>query len=161
MEKRRDFSFSVRQAKPKDASQIQNLINFYAKEGLLLPRSLAQIYSYIRDYYVACSHEDQKIIGCVALHVTWEDIGELRSLAVHQDYKNKRVGENLVYRVIEEARLLELEKIFVLTFSPDFFKKFGFKSINKEELPQKVWQDCLNCPHFPNCKEESLLYSLR
>lgn len=147
--------FTFRKAKPSDAVQIHELINFYAKEGLLLPVSLNKLYDNIRDFWV-CEKEG-KIVGCAALHITWEDLAEIRSLAVAPEYHGKGIGKTLVNLCRREAAELNIKKVFVLTYQVEFFKKLGFREIDKSLLPHKVWTDCLNCPKFPTCDETAMI----
>lgn len=148
----------IRKAKPKDAVSIHGLINFYAKEGLLLPVSLNNLYDNIRDFWVY--ERNGQILGCCALHITWEDLAEIRSLAVKREAHGRGIGKKLVLRCLEEAKELELKKVFVLTYQVEFFKKLGFKEIDKTLLPHKVWTDCLNCPKFPTCDETAMIKHL-
>ena len=145
----------IRKAKIKDIKQIQKLINFFAAEGLMLPRSINEIYENIRDFWVYV--EERRILGCLALHISWEDLAEIKSLAVEKSYHNKGIGYQLVNISIKEAKELGAGKIFVLTYLPNYFKKFGFSRISHKQLPHKIWADCINCPRFPDCKETALI----
>lgn len=144
----------LRKAKLSDAKKIQNLAKIFSDKEEMLPRSLISIYENIRDFFVY--EDNEKIIGVCALHVCWEDLAEIRTLAVLSDYQKKGIGKKLIEECLEEANKLEIKKVFTLTYKPDFFKKFNFKDIDKNELPHKVWQDCLNCPKFPDCDEKAL-----
>ncbi len=148
----------LRKAKPKDMVRVHELINLYAKEGLLLPVSLNSLYDNVRDFWVF--EVDGKIVGCSALHITWEDLAEIRSLAVEPSFRGKGIGKKLVEACLEEARSLEIKRVFVLTYQVEFFKKLGFGEIEKGLLPHKVWTDCLNCPKFPNCDETAMIKEL-
>ncbi|GAB6077411.1 N-acetyltransferase [Hydrogenobaculum acidophilum] len=141
----------IRKAKIKDAPYIHELINDYAKEGVLLPRSLSSIYENIRDFFVAIDNE--KVVGACALHIVWEDLAEIKSLAVIKDYIKKGIGKALVEKCLEEAAYYNIKTVFVLTYQVDFFKKMGFKLIQKETLPHKIWGECINCSKFPSCDE--------
>ena len=149
---------AIRKAKPKDAVAIHELINFYAKEGLLLPVSLNNLYDNIRDFWVY--EQKGEILGCCALHITWEDLAEIRCLAVKREAQKRGIGKSLVLRCLEEAKEFELKRVFVLTYQVEFFKKLGFKEIDKNLLPHKVWTDCLNCPKFPTCDETAMIKTL-
>lgn len=131
------------------------MINYFAKDVKVLPRALSYIYENIRDFWVV--EDDREIIGCVALHIIWEDLAEIKSLVVKQSYHGQGIGSKLVKVAIKEAGEYEVKKIFVLTYIPEYFFKFGFKPIDKSELPHKIWADCINCPKFPDCKEEALI----
>ena len=121
-------------------------------------RSLAELYEDIRDFTVV--EEEGRIVGCCALHIIWEDLGEIRSLAVAGDSEGKGWGSQLVQACIDEARELALVKLIALTVSPDFFIRQGFQMIDKAEVPQKIWSECFHCPRFPNCNEEALILRL-
>jgi len=144
----------LRKAKLKDAVGIYSLINSYAKEGLLLPRSLNSIYENIRDFWVY--EEEGQIVGCSALHVVWEDLAEIKSLAVMESMKGKGIGTALVQACLKEAKELGVKRVFVLTYALDFFEKLGFHTISKESLPHKVWGECINCVKFPSCDETAM-----
>ena len=148
----------IRKAKAREAEEIKKLIDYYAQKNEMLPRSLSEIYENLRDYWVW--EEKKKIVGCVALHVSWIDLGEIKSLAVARNYTRRGIGTALVEKCLEEAKVLGLKKLFVLTYKPEFFKKKGFKLIDKEELPSKIWSECVRCVKFPNCNEIALSYYL-
>ncbi len=152
-------NITLRKAKVKDAKEIYHLINEFAKKGIMLPRSLQSIYEHIRDFFVI--EKDKKIIATCALCIFGEDLGEIRSLAVRENYHKMGLGTKLVKVCIKEAKELGLKKIFTLTYQVEFFKKLGFKVVDKETLPQKIWKDCLYCPKFPNCDETALIYDLK
>ena len=145
----------LRKAKPSDVPAIKELVNHYAAEGFLLPRSLSDIYENIRNYWVA--EEKGRLFACVSLQVCWEDMAEIRSLAVAKSAQRQGWGRALVERGLAEAGELGLKRVFTLTFLPEFFEKLGFVGIEKEKLPQKIWKDCLACQHFPDCKEEAMV----
>lgn len=148
----------IRKAKIQDIKQIQKLINTFAKKDLMLPRSLNELYENIRDFWVI--DENKKIVACCALHISWDDLAEIKSLAVQKNKHHHGLGTNLVLTCINEARGLGAKRIFALTFKPEFFKKLGFKKISHASLPHKIWAECINCTKFPNCKEVALLKKL-
>ena len=148
----------IRKAKIAEAKTIQKLINSFAKEGKLLPRSLSEIYDNLRDFFVF--EEDGRILGVCALHICWEDLAEIRSLAVQEDAWRKGVGRQLVEVCLKEAKELGVKKVFLLTYIPSFFRKLGFSEVDKATLPHKIWGDCLRCPKFPYCDEVALLKTL-
>jgi len=148
----------IRHARIPDARIIHQLLLTYAKEGQLLGRSLAAIYDSIRDFYVV--EEDGKILGVGALAICWEDLAEVRSLAVIPGQHGKGVGRKIVEKCLQEAKDLGLQRVFALTYQPEFFKKMGFEEIDKAQLPQKVWGDCINCVKFPDCDEFALAINL-
>ena len=124
----------------------------------MIPRSLNEIYETLRDFVVC---EDYGNICCVcALHIMWEDLAEIRSLAVDKKYQKKGIGKTLVKQCLKEAKALGLKRIFALTYQPAFFKKIGFLDIDKSSLPQKIWGDCLRCHKFPECDEQAVIINL-
>ncbi len=148
----------IRRSNIRDVKKIQRLIKFYANKDEMLPRSLNELYENIRDFFVF--EDNKKICGCCALHVCWQDLGEIKSLAVLKSRRNKGIGKKLLTACLTEARGLKLKKIFALTYKPLYFKKFGFKEIDKALLPHKIWVDCIKCVKFPNCKEIALIKEL-
>ena len=150
---------TTRKAGVKEVGDIHKLLSRYADQGLLLPRSLSEIYSHLRDYSVI-DDVNGNIIAVCALGVCWEDLGEIRSLAVVEGHQRKGFGTALVDDCIKEAASLGLKQIFALTYVPDFFTKAGFRVIEKSSLPHKVWADCLKCPKFPNCDEIAIIREL-
>lgn len=150
---------TLRRAKMGDVNQMQRLINNFAAEGTMLPVSLNMLYERLRNFLVV--EENNKIIGCVALKIVWKDLGEIRSLAISKKHQGKGYGKILVKKALNEAKALDLKKIFTLTYVPEFFEKLGFEKIMKSKLPHKVWSDCINCPKFPRCDETALLKILK
>ena len=148
----------IQKATIADVRDIQTLINEYAEQGQMLPRSLNELYENLRDF--AVYREDGAITGVCALHVSWDGIAEIRSLAVKRERNGKGVGTTLVKFCLREAADLGAERVFVLTYQEGFFKKLGFSPVDKKELPHKIWTDCLNCIKFPNCDESSLIIHL-
>ncbi|MFH1202667.1 MAG: N-acetyltransferase [Candidatus Omnitrophota bacterium] len=148
----------IRKAQIKDIKQIHKLINRFAARDLMLGRSLNELYENIRDFWVC--EENNKVIGCCALHVAWDDLAEIKSLAVEGRFQNKGIGTQLVLAAIAEVKQLGTKRLFVLTYRPDFFKNFKFKKISHNQLPHKIWVDCIRCPKFPDCKEVALLKKL-
>ena len=151
----------IRKAVIQDVTSIHRLLNDYADQGLLLPRPLSELYDHLRDHFVV---EDNKagrsLIGVSALAISWEDLAEIRSLAVSEDHQGQGLGSRLVETCLEEGRVLGLKRVFVLSYVPDFFIKMGFKEVDKSVLPHKIWADCLRCPKFPDCDETALMIQL-
>lgn len=145
----------IRKATVDDVKGIHALVNFYAKRDRMLPRSLNEIYENIRDFFVYI--DGRKVSGCCALHVDWEDLAEIKSLAVAKPKSGKGIGAKLLQHCLEDAKTLKVKRIFALTYVPEFFKKYGFRIINKDTLPHKIWTECIKCPYFPNCKEIALM----
>jgi amino-acid N-acetyltransferase len=141
----------IRKAGLRDVNEIRKIVNYFASEGKMLPLSLNQIYEKIRDFTVI--EKNKKIIGCGALKIIWKDLAEIRSVAVKRKFHKKGYGKKLIENLLKEAKELDIKKVFVLTYVPQFFEKFGFERITKSKLPHKIWIDCINCPKFPRCDE--------
>ena len=194
---------NIRKAVIGDIKSIHEILNYYADQGLLLPRSLSELYDHLRDYFVleknvrprslppqgkrraghtsmpqklersargkGDSHSSARlertgggdgIYGVCGLGICWEDLAEIRSLAVSEDAQDKGFGSRLVEVCLDEAKSLGLSRVFTLTYVPGFFKRFGFIEVEKVVLPHKVWADCLRCHKFPNCDETALMMDL-
>jgi len=151
-------NIKVEKAKVNDAASMQQLINGLADKGEMLPRALSEIYENIRDYFVV--RDRSKIIGCAALHINWLDLAEIKSLAVDDEKQKQGIGSSLVQACLDEAERLGIPTVFCLTYKPAFFEKYGFRLIDKMELPRKVWTECYRCPKFPNCDEVALIRHL-
>ena len=149
----------IRAARITDVPDIHKLLRFWAEKQLLLGRSISSLYDHLRDFAVF-DDEEQGVIAACALHICWENLAEIRSLAVDESCQGKGVGSALVQHCIADARSLAISRIFTLTYQAGFFRRLGFDEIDKQELPHKVWSDCLNCPHFPDCNEEAFLLKL-
>lgn len=148
----------IRKAQIEDVKDIQKLLTNFANRGDMLSRSLSELYESLRDFYVAV--EDDRLLGTAALHIVWNDLAEVRSVAVSEDAGRKGIGSRLVQACISEARDIGLGRIFCLTYKPDFFAKFGFRLVDKSELPHKVWGDCIKCVKFPDCDENAMILDL-
>ena len=145
-------------ARVSDVPQMHKLINSLADKGEMLARSLSEIYENTRDYFVV--RQGERVIACGALHVSWSDLAEIKSLVVAEDYQQQGVGARMMAACIRETKGLGIPTIFCLTYQPAFFKKFGFSQAGKAELPRKVWGECYRCPKFPDCDEVALIYHL-
>jgi amino-acid N-acetyltransferase len=146
-----------------DIKKIYKLLQYFSDKDLLLGRSLSSLYDQLRDFnvFVVKNEEDpaqEKLVGACALHICWENLAEIRSLAVTDEYHGTGVGRQLVTKALAEADSYGITRVFTLTYQPDFFKKLGFSDIDKSELPHKVWSDCINCSKFPDCNEEALIW---
>jgi len=149
----------IRKARMEDVPRIQKMLEQSARRGELLPRPLGELYDFLRDFAVV-TDENRETVGCCALHTSWEELGEIRSLIVSEPLRRQGVGRRLVSFCMDEAQSLGIRKLFVLTFNADFFRKLGFAPVSKSMLPHKIWADCLRCVHFPDCKEEALWVDL-
>ncbi|UCG39765.1 MAG: N-acetyltransferase [bacterium] len=146
----------MRKARIGDVPGIHELVNSFASQGEMLGRSRSELYEGLRDFYVM-EGDGGGVLGCCALHINWEDLAEVRSLAVRPESQGKGVGRTLVKACIEEARQLGIARVYALTYRPGFFLELGFAKVPKETLPHKVWGDCLKCPQFPNCEEDAVI----
>ena len=146
----------VEKARIKDVPQIHKLINCFADRDEMLARSLSEIYENIRDYFVI--RQGERVIACAALHVSWADLAEIKSVAVAEDSQQQGIGTQLIEACLKEAEELGIATIFCLTYQPSFFEKLRFSQVDKMELPRKVWTECYRCPKFPDCDEVALIY---
>ena len=141
-----------------DVPYMHRLINHFAEKGEMLARPLSEIYENLRDFSVA--KEGDELVACVSFHVCWEDLAEIKSLAVTETSQTSGIGSRLVEACLEEARKLGIPTIFCLTYKPSFFGRFGFRQVDRAELPRKVWGECQRCPKFPNCDETAMVLHL-
>ena len=148
----------IRRATVHDVKEMHTLINLYAKKDDMLPRSLNEIYDNLRDYVLY--EEDGEIVGVCAMHIVWDDLAEIRSLAVLKKHRGKDIGRKLINKLLREAKTLGIQNVFALTYHPSYFKKLGFEGIDKNDLPHKIWGDCLKCPKFPDCDESAVVKKL-
>ncbi len=148
----------IREARLSDVKEIQRLIKLYSTRGEMLPRSLSELYDNIRDFVVFT--QNRKVIGTCALHICWEDLAEIRSLAVEEKIRGRGIGGKLVKACLEESRRLGVKRVFALTYQSDFFERLGFKKVDKSVLPHKIWTDCLKCVKFPDCDEIAVVKEL-
>ena len=149
----------VRPAAIHDVPEIHHLLEHYAAQGNLLPRTMSEIYRHLRDFFVI--EVNGRVAACGALEIFTEDLGEVRSLVVDDAYKGKGFGRLLVERVLDEARTIGLRRIMALTYVPDFFHKLGFSTVSKDTLPEKVWGICVKCYKYNACDEIAVLKELR
>jgi amino-acid N-acetyltransferase len=171
------FAPTVRPAAIGDVPVIHHLLEIYAQQGNLLPRTMSELYRHLRDFFVVevatgpsldrdprlgpIGEVDRKVVACGALEIFTEDLGEVRSLVVDDAYKGRGLGRLLVERIVEEARALGLRRIMALTYVPAFFHKLGFVTVPKETLPEKVWSVCVKCYKFNSCDETAVLRQLK
>jgi len=153
------MSATVRKARTADVPAMQRLVNFFADRGDMLHRSLAQFYENLRDFFVV--EEDGKVVGCVALHVVWRDLAEIKSLAVAEEAQGRGYGKRLVLECLREAPSLGVERVFALTYKPQFFERLGFRVCDRAELPRKVWTECVHCPKFYDCQEVAVIIEVQ
>jgi len=139
---------------------MQSLVISEVKDGVILNRSEDEVATNIRSYVLA--KEGEKLVGYTALHIHSRRLAEVRSLIVDEAYRGRKIGQKLVEFAVEEAKSLKVEEdVLVLTYTPAFFEKLGFKEMNKEAIPEhKIWADCIKCIHFPVCNEVAMVYKL-
>jgi len=148
----------IRKAVVTDIQAIHKMLGHYGARGLLLPRPLSELYDHLRDFFVLTGNGgDPGILGVCALGVCWEDLAEIRSLAVVEDLHGKGYGSLLVKTCLDEAKTLGIKRVFTLTYVEGFFSKMGFRLVEKAVLPHKVWADCLKCAKFPDCDETAMV----
>jgi amino-acid N-acetyltransferase len=150
----------IRKAILDDVNDIHALLQLYNIRGELLARPLSKLYDHLRDFWVFEDPEAGKVVGCCALQFCWENLAEIRSLAVSPEYTGQGIGTTLTERTIQEAFFFKIKDLFTLTYRPGFFEQFGFNTIDKNDLPIKVWSDCIGCVSFPNCDEIAMLKKL-
>jgi amino-acid N-acetyltransferase len=148
----------IRKAQIDDVKEIQKLLMTYANRGDMLSRSLSELYESLRDFYVC--EEEGELLGAAALHIVWDDLAEVRSVAVAENAGRRGIGSQLVQACVAEARQIGLKRLFCLTYKPDFFARHGFRLVDKSELPHKVWGDCIKCVKFPDCDENAMILDL-
>jgi len=149
---------SVRKAALDDVPDIHRLINHFARQELMLSRSRGDIYENLRDFTVTVS--EKQVIACGALHIVWDDLAEIKCLAVTKERQHEGIGTVIVRSLIEEARALHVGRVFSLTYQRSFFERLGFQHTSKESLPHKIWSECVRCPKFPDCDEEAVIMDL-
>ena len=147
----------VEKARIRDVPQIHKLVNHFADKGEMLGRPLSELYENIRDFFVV--RQGKRVIACAALHVSWSDLAEIKSVAVAEDSQQKGIGDQLVETCLKEARELGIPTVFCLTYQPTFFERHRFTQLDKMQLPRKVWTECYRCPKFPDCDEVALIYN--
>jgi amino-acid N-acetyltransferase len=153
------LAFQIRKARLSDVPAIYELLKHMAGRGLLLPRPLANLYEMVQTFWVG-EAEDGRVIGTAALQVAWETLGEVRSLAVREDWAGRGLGRTLTAAVEDEAVRLGVTRLFVLTYVPDFFAGLNFTVLPLADLPQKIWAVCFQCVHYPDCRETAMIKEL-
>ncbi len=148
----------IRKAAIGDVRAIHRILQDYGGKGELLPRPFSVLYDHLRDFSVYTA--DGRVVGCCALQFCWEDLAEIRSLAVVADMTGRGIGSLLTEAVLKEARDYRMSRVFTLTYRPGFFERFGFRRVDRSELPLKIWADCILCVKFPDCDETAMLKTL-
>ena len=162
--------FPIRKTSINDVIEILEMVNGFAASNLMLPRGPQYIYENIRDFVVVVNEKVDAtgrgknargmIVACGSLHVIWEDMAEIRSVAIHPDFQKRGLGRRIVEYMKEDARHLGIKRLFTFTLAEEFFKTLGFESKKKEELPAKVWVECTRCPKYFKCDEVGMILEI-
>jgi amino-acid N-acetyltransferase len=152
-------TFQLVRASISDAQAIHDLVNVFARKGEMLPRTMAEVYENLRDFYVV-RDDAGETVACGGLHILWADLAEIKSLAVREDMQGRGLGQRIVNACLEEAKGIGLTTAFALTYRPGFFEKLGFAQADVMTLPRKVWGECYRCPKFPGCNEIAMVQPL-
>ena len=162
----------IQKAQIRDVEEILELVNGFAASNLMLPRGPQYLYENIRDFVIASDRnvpvysltETREVlhmlVACGSLHVLWEDIAEIRALAIHPDYHHLGLGSKLVKHMKDEAGHLGIKRLFTFTMTEAFFKNLGFKRQSRDELPPKVWGECSRCPKYFHCDEVGMVLEI-
>jgi amino-acid N-acetyltransferase len=148
----------IRKAKLSDVPDLHRLINYYAGERIMLPRTLTDLYENVWEFTVA--EEDGRLVGSGALKLYNQEIAEIRSLCVDVQMKSKGIGREIADQLLDEAEGFGLKTVFALTVAPAFFEKLGFREVPRERFPTKVWRDCLRCERYSCCNEKAVSLDL-
>jgi amino-acid N-acetyltransferase len=149
----------IRKAQIQEVPEIWRMLHDFADQDVL-PRSMADLYSQVREYFVY-RQDHGPLIGVAGLHIFWADLGEIRSVVVLPDFQRKGIGSRLVKKCIEEANSIGLRKVLALTTRPDFFQRLGFHTVPDDDLPAHIWSECINCLKYPDkCNEIPMLLDL-
>jgi amino-acid N-acetyltransferase len=150
---------TIRKAKLNDVPDIHRLVNHYAGERIMLPRTLTDLYENVWEFTVVAM-EEGKLVGCGALKLYNQEVAEIRSLCVDETLKSKGIGREIMEELLDEAEAFGLKTVFALTVAPIFFEKLGFHQIPRERFPTKVWRDCLRCERYTCCNEKAVTLEL-
>ncbi|MBN2319108.1 MAG: N-acetyltransferase [Acidobacteria bacterium] len=156
-----DLKPLVRKARLTDVGEMYRIINYYAESQRMLPKTELQLYENLRDYSIVTdASSTERVLACGALHIYWENLAEIRAIAVDPDLTRMRLGSVLVDSLLDEARGWRIERVFVFTYEPKFFGRFGFVQVEHRELPLKVYNECFHCPKFNTCDEIAMVLDL-
>jgi amino-acid N-acetyltransferase len=151
----------VRKARLSDVAEMYRIINYYAELQQMLPKTELQLYENLRDYSVVTDMAStDRVLACGALHIYWENLAEVRAIAVDPDLARMHLGSLLVEKLLAEARDWQIERVFVFTYEPKFFGRFGFIQVEHRSLPLKVYNECFHCPKFNTCDEIAMVLDL-
>ncbi len=135
------MSVTIRPAKTSDIKAIRAIIDTYSLQRRLLSKETVMLYEDVQEFFVA--EKDNKVIGCGALHVLWEDLGEVRTVAVIEEFRGQNIGHQIMSAIIDRAQSLGLKRLFCLTFETGFFGKHGFTEIHGAPVEPEVYQQLL------------------
>ena len=152
-----ETDMSIRQAQATDVNAIYELIKAHSDSELMLPRSKYKIASRLQGFVVVEDNQ-KKIVGCGALVILWDDLAEIQSLSIDKESQGKGYGKKIVQLLLERAKALAIPKVLTLTYQVEFFTKLGFRLIDKDSIPRKIWGECLECPKLENCDETAMMY---
>lgn len=153
------MTVELRRAKMGDVREMHRLLSYFADKREVLPRSISEIYENLQQFHVAVARG--RIVGTCALYVTWDNLAEVKALAVDEKFQGKGIGKRLLEACLDDARRLEIRRLFTLTIRSGFFEHFGFKHVSKDGLPHKVWTECVRCVYFPEkCVEYAMVKDL-
>jgi amino-acid N-acetyltransferase len=151
----------LRKARVGDVKTIHRMINLSSGKGEILPRSLMDIYGSLRDFFIYYDEKEKVVAGICAMNIIWENLAEIRSLFVEDKYRGQGIAKKLVEGCISEAITLGFYRMFTLTNRPDFFKRLGFKEVDRSTLSEKIWSDCFRCAKYPDyCDEVAMVVEL-
>jgi amino-acid N-acetyltransferase len=152
-------SVTIRRARIEDVKAMHQLLNGFADKRELLPRSISEIYENLQQFHVA--EFKNRIIGTCALYVTWDNLAEVKALAVDEKFHGQGIGKKLLEAVTKISKDLHIRRLFTLTIRTGFFERFGFQHVSKDHLPHKVWTECVKCVYFPDrCVEYAMVKDL-
>jgi len=149
----------TRKARLRDVGDMSRIVNYYAAQQQMLPKTHLQLYENLRDFSVV-EDESGMILACGALHIYWENLAEIRAIAILEGMNHRGIGTLLAGRLIDEARELGLEQVFCFTYVPKFFNSLGFIQVEHSVLPLKVYNECFQCPKFNKCDEIAMVLQL-
>lgn len=157
--KQEKANFTVRQATLADVDSLMDMIEYWAKQGQNLPRKRNDIIRGIQTFAVCV--KDDKVVGCACLYVYDSGLAEIRSLGVSPVIQRQGQGRAIVNYLLKRASKMFIQRVFVLTRSPEFFSKVGFQKTVIEALPEKILKDCENCPKREMCDEVAYIYNVK
>lgn len=153
------YDWPVRRAHLDDVKEMHSLLLDCAQKGLLLPRALSFLFEHVRNFWVIDA-PDGRLAACCALAPVWDDLAEICSLVVREDFRRNGLGRKVVEACLSDCESLRVKRVFSLTYQVEFFKTLGFGVIEKGDLPQKIWSSCVHCPKYPDRCDETAVFRL-